>query len=210
MLPILNILFHHIKSKSRMISKDGSSPILKQKAYGGNLKKRLSVQIQNRKRSLIISETIKCILLSKKFWIWFIGLVLSILAIVHWLFSYASIVKQHISVVELVSRQLGIQIVIYYVFRKASKSLSNKEYWMNYRLRPLFIAGLVFNIIFISYLEYQMIRVTNEELEFEAREKSYDKISCLSPIWLISALVEFFTVLIFYELVHKITENTTK
>lgn len=81
---------------------------------------------------------------------------------------------------------------------------------MNFRLRPLFIAGIIFNIIFISYLEYQMIRVTNEELDFEQREKAYDKISCLSPIWLISALVEFFTVLIFYELVHKITENTLK
>jgi hypothetical protein len=159
---------------------------------------------------LIISETLKCIFFSKKFWILFIGLVLCILAIVHWLFSNAPIVKQHISVVELVSRQLGIQIVIYYVFRKASKSLSNKEYWMKCYLRPLFIAGVTFNIIFISYLEYQMIRITNEGLDFELRENAYDNISCLSPIWLISAIVEFFTVLIFYELVHKITENTQK
>ena len=81
---------------------------------------------------------------------------------------------------------------------------------MNFRLRPLFISGVVFNVIFISYLEYQMIRVTNEGLDFESREKAYDNISCLSPIWLISALVEFFTVLIFYELVHKITETTEK
>ena len=81
---------------------------------------------------------------------------------------------------------------------------------MNFRLRPLFIAGVVFNIIFISYLEYQMIRITNEGLDFGLREIAYDNISCLSPIWLISALVEFFTVLIFYELVHKITENTEK
>ena len=55
-----------------------------------------------------------------------------------------------------------------------------------------------------------MIRVTNEGLNFEQREKAYDNISCLSPIWLISALVEFMTVLIFYELVHKITETTQK
>ena len=81
---------------------------------------------------------------------------------------------------------------------------------MNFRLRPLFIAGVVFNVIFISYLEYQMIRVTNEGLNFEQREKAYDNISCLSPIWLISAIVEFMTVLIFYELVHKITETTQK
>jgi hypothetical protein len=98
-------------------------------------------------------------------------------------------------------------LVIYYVFRKASKSLANKKFWMNYRLRPLFIAGISFNVVFIAYLEYQMARVQDDALDFDQREKAYDNISCLSPIWLISALVEFISVLMFRGLVRKITET---
>lgn len=46
-----------------------------------------------------------------------------------------------------------------------------------------------------------MYRVADDALDFDQREKAYDKISCLSPIWFLSALVEFLSVLIFYDLV---------
>ena len=53
-----------------------------------------------------------------------------------------------------------------------------------------------------------MIRVSNEELQISEREKALYKISCLSPIWLISAVFEFISVLIFYAFVKKIDQNT--
>jgi hypothetical protein len=52
----------------------------------------------------MLMDTIRCILQSKKFYILFIGLILSVLSTIHWLFSYEAIVKQQISVAELVAR----------------------------------------------------------------------------------------------------------
>ena len=72
-------------------------------------------------------------------------------------------------VAELVLRQLGIYIVIYFVFRKASKQLINKSKWLNYKLGPVFAASMLFNIIFICFLEYQYIRLSDKDLSMEQR-----------------------------------------
>lgn len=72
-------------------------------------------------------------------------------------------------VAELVLRQLGIYIVIYFVFRKASKQLINKSSWLNYMLGPVFAVSMLFNIIFICFLEYQYIRLSDIDLSMEQR-----------------------------------------
>ena len=61
-------------------------------------------------------------------------------------------------------------VVIYFVFRKASKKLKDKSDWLKYKLRPVFAISLLFNTIFITFLEYQMVRVLNNDLRMHVRE----------------------------------------
>jgi hypothetical protein len=55
-----------------------------------------------------------------------------------------------------------------------------------------------------------MLRLSDEHLEMGQRNEALESISCRSPIYFISAIFEFISVLIFYAFVRKIDENTMK
>ena len=50
-------------------------------------------------------------------------------------------------------RSLGIYLMIYFVFLKASKPLKNKWKWINYGIKPALVLTIVSNIAVIIYVE---------------------------------------------------------
>ena len=91
--------------------------------------------------------------------------------------------------------------MLYYIFKKASKGIDSKERikLINWRLRPLVIVSIAFNLFFILYLEANFIQSTNDNSQFGAKN-----ISCNSPIWMSTNIFEFMTVIIFMLFVAKL------
>jgi hypothetical protein len=96
----------------------------------------------------------------------------------------------------------GLYITLYYIFKKSSKVLEKEERktWLNWRLRPLVVVSVVFNIGVVLYLEIQYARLNSGKT---TQDLIYS-LSCLSPLWLSSSLFEFLTVLIFLCFVFKL------
>jgi hypothetical protein len=67
------------------------------------------------------------------------------------------------SLFELFFRYVGLYFMIFFVFKKASKPLKNKDSWMNYGLWPTIVISLLVNTGFMIYLEYHIIKLTTEK-----------------------------------------------
>ena len=95
------------------------------------------------------------------------------------------------------SRYLGIYMMIYFVFRKASKPLRNRKVWINWRIRPIYFISLIVNVAIIIFIENALYKINDQQSSNEARNLAYKKISCTSLLWISSATFEFLSVLIF-------------
>jgi len=76
-----------------------------------------------------------------------------IVSIIYYIVSLTEVFFQQIGVMQLMSRYFGIYMMIYFVFKKASKPIPNKTIWINYGLRPLIIISFIFNIILSIFME---------------------------------------------------------
>ena len=98
---------------------------------------------------------------------------------------------------ELLSRYLGIYMIIYFVFRKASKPLQDRKVWINWRIRPAFIISFFSNLAVIIYLEVKIHQVNDANLSNEDRNLALNSLSCNSYVWITSSTFEYISVLIF-------------
>ena len=61
----------------------------------------------------------------------------------------------HLQVVEVFLKALGINLTIFFVFKKASKPLKNKWKWIKYGIKPTLVMSVLSNIALILYLEVE-------------------------------------------------------
>ena len=96
---------------------------------------------------------------------------------------------------------LGLYMVLYYIFKKSSKTLNPDERrkWLNYRLRPLVVASVLFNIGVTIALEVDI-----NEIAIHPTFANIRKVSCTSPIWFTTSVFEFATVIVFFLFVLKL------
>jgi hypothetical protein len=74
---------------------------------------------------------------------------------------------------ELMSRYLGIYMIIYFVFRKASKPLKNRKIWINWRIRPIYFISLIFNLSYVIYLELLIHSLNDPKKSNEEKNLAY-------------------------------------
>ena len=60
---------------------------------------------------------------------------------------------------------MGLYLVLYYIFKKSSKIIDKDErkIWINYRLRPLVIIGILFEIAEVIALLFIFISDQNKK-----------------------------------------------
>ena len=99
--------------------------------------------------------------------------------------------------------------MLYYIFKKASKGLTPEERskWLNWRLRPLVIVSILFNIGIVIDLEKDLFDFNEHTHPTKASVRA---LSCVSPIWFSSCAFEFATVLVFLCFVLKLDKQTKK
>mgnify|MGYP000896792776 CR=1 FL=1 len=92
-------------------------------------------------------------------------------------------------------------MILYYIFKKSSKTLNSddRRKWLNYRLRPLVVISVLFNIGVTIALEVEIIKIIKNPTLINVR-----KLSCTSPIWISTAVFEFATVIVFFLFVLKL------
>jgi len=141
----------------------------------------------------------------------FIGALLSLCTMFHFMMYFTSEwLFQQLGVIELLLRYFGIYSMIYFVFKKASKPLKNRNIWFNYGLKPVFLCSLIFNFGFIIFLEVKFHQASDLTQSSEERANAITSLSCNSPIWISSSIFEFITVMIFLSFVIKIDETVSK
>ena len=97
--------------------------------------------------------------------------------------------------------------MVYFVFLKASKPLKSKWKWINYGIRPAIIISLISNLGIIIFLEVEM-SVINNDTDVEEKAEAIERLSCTSPLWLISSSFDFLSVIIFMLFIIKLEEHT--
>jgi hypothetical protein len=102
----------------------------------------------------------------------------------------------------------GFYLVLYYIFKKASKGLNYEERLkiINWRLRPLIFVSIVANLCVLFTLEYSIYTQPNRNVK-KITDMETKTITCLSPIWILSTSFEFLAVLIFAFLVRKLNKQ---
>lgn len=89
--------------------------------------------------------------------------------------------KQHAALTFLLIQSTGICYSIYYMMRKASKSLKNAKYWVKIALF-LLNYGIAVNVIFSIYLEILFTKMNNNDI------RAIERLSCSQPIWLLNSI----------------------
>ena len=137
-------------------------------------------------------------------------LTICLVASSHWFFNLTDKprLKEQIGIIELLSRYLGIYMIIYFVFRKASKPLKNKKVWINWRIRPAFFISFVSNLIIIIFLEIKISQFGDKNLSDQERNLALSSLSCTSYVWITSASFEYMSVLIFCLFVNQLEKHT--
>ena len=120
---------------------------------------RLLINHYRIKKKERFSLTMRVFIKDKKFWILFSCLFTCFIVSFQNLFYITNrILYQQGQILILMSHTIGVYVIIYYIFKKASKNTDvNKDNskWLNWRLKPLIYIGLLFNIVYVSFLEYQ-------------------------------------------------------
>ena len=143
----------------------------------------------------------KNLLKSTKFYIFMIGWCMSFATTFNFLVLFAGVYEQQVSVFLLAMRYFGIYLSIYFVFKKAGKRLkTERDKFMKYGIKPVLGVSLLVNLSLIIYLEYQFVR----------KHKNYETIACTSPIWILSAIFDFISVIILMFFVMKFDNITAK
>ena len=62
--------------------------------------------------------------------------------------------------------------MIYFIFKKASKPLANKQQWINYGLRPVIFASLVFTLVFVGYYEINLFKSININISYNDKTEA--------------------------------------
>ena len=73
-------------------------------------------------------------------------------------FDFYSVVKQELSLVQMLLQYLGLFLVISLMFKKAAKNLKNKEKWIRI-VNFTFFSGLFVVIPVLVYIEIKMVRI---------------------------------------------------
>lgn len=156
------------------------------------------------KRQILWRLTLSGIFRSKKFYILLTGLALNICAFVHWMYEIESpYARQQLNMLELFLRYVGIYTVIYFVFRKASKQLIDNAVWVR-GLIPTFLLSLLLMLTLMIYLQLAFRSINDISQPLETREANLRHVACSSPIWLITSLFDFLTIILFYKFVDRL------
>lgn len=116
--------------------------------------------------------------------------------------------NEQLAFIVLFLRYINLYFIVYFVFRKASKQIVNKERWINYGLIPVFIVSFVVNVGIVGYLEISFLKANDVTLSQQERNYKVSQLSCTSPIWMSIAISEFFSLMIFLGFVIKVEEVT--
>lgn len=79
--------------------------------------------------------------------------------------------NEQLAFVILFLRYINLYFIVYFVFRKASKQIVNKEKWINYGLIPVFIVSFMVNVGIVGYLEIMFLQANDVTLS--QVEKNY-------------------------------------
>ena len=106
-----------------------------------------------------------------------------------------SMINQQLLMFEFICIFLGWYLVLFYIFKKASKGLPSKDriVWINFKLKPLVIIGIIANTCEILWLEIN-IGFSKED---RGNKWAVQNLECTSPVWLTHHGFQFFTSLVF-------------
>lgn len=110
---------------------------------------------------------------------------------------------------------MGVFTIIYFVFKKASKSLKNSKNWFT-AIKVLFGVGLAAELVLLGVLQKGMIKIykirqikpeqISQEEEYVLK-KQVDMLSCTSSIWLTNQTIILVEVIIFYYWVRLVSKK---
>ena len=115
------------------------------------------------------------------------------------------ILKQQFNMIYLYLQSFCIFFIIYFVMKKASKSLHNKKYWIKLT-KKIFTIGILISLALLMWIQIQVIKGyfmkknlvqkinPDGTIDKKARDdvkKEIEKISCKSPIWLSNSAILF-------------------
>ena len=142
--------------------------------------------------------TVKAVFRSYRFYIFSSMIFLNLLAIANYIFDMGGIpvLNSQIFVLMRIMISLCTFLIIYFVFKKASKNLENKEAYLR-SVKYLFYLCMGISLILVGYMNIQFY-VTMEKYS-KGKDKSLpndgdlvDKYFslCNNPMWVIVAIVE--------------------
>ena len=96
---------------------------------------------------------------------------------------------------------MGIYLSVFFVFKKAGKRLKiERKKFMNYGIKPVLGVSVLVNSALIVYLETKLLE-----------PNVIDQVAaCTSPIWIISSVFDFLSVIILMGFVVKFDDITAK
>ena len=96
---------------------------------------------------------------------------------------------------------MGIYLSVFFVFKKAGKRLKiERKKFMNYGIKPVLGVSVFVNSALIVYLETKLLTPNVND----------QAAACTSPIWIISSVFDFLSVIILMGFVVKFDDITAK
>ena len=96
---------------------------------------------------------------------------------------------------------MGIYLSVFFVFKKAGKRLKiERKKFMNYGIKPILGLSLLGNTGLIVFLEIKLLEPNVDD----------QAAACTSPIWIISSVFDFLSVIILMGFVVKFDDITAK
>ena len=117
---------------------------------------RLLINHYRMKQKETFMATMRVFVKDKKFWILFMCLFTCFtVGFQNFFYITNRILYQQGQILILMSHTIGVYVIIYYIFKKASKNKGiskDNQKWLNWRLKPLIFVSLLFNLVYVSFL----------------------------------------------------------
>lgn len=103
--------------------------------------------------------------------------------------SFGKVVKHNMNFILALLKQIILFLVVFFTFKKASKSDIKKHVWISL-VKFMFIIGIVVNVIFDIYINF--------EVYIKKPENNMTQLNCSNVFWIVISVIELLEVIAFY------------
>ena len=137
--------------------------------------------------------------------------------IVHYTMSISRNNRTQLSIFEVIIKNIGMFLVVYFVFKKATKPLGHdeKKLWLR-RLRIIFFTNLLLNGLFVAMIEIQVFNFKNiDDQQIDLKDTwnqqfEFENVLCTSEFWLINSMAEILQIILFVFVTQSITKQVNQ